>query len=79
MLAKPPSTTPQLFDAQTPILRHLLNDGPLRGREKDDGERRGVLQRVQEGPGGSVVREEVFVDALTETKDVGQTKGIVTI
>jgi hypothetical protein len=72
MLAKPPSTTsPQLFNAQPPILRHLLNDGPLCGREKDDGERRGVFQRVEEGPGGGVIREEVFVDALTETEDVG--------
>lgn len=62
MLAKPPSArTPQLFHAQSAVLRDLLDDGALCGREKDDGKRGGVFERVQERSGGGVVGQEVFV------------------
>lgn len=73
MLAKPASArAPQLFHAHSAVLRHLLDDRPLCGREKDDGKRCGVFERVEERSGGGVVGQEVFVDALTETENVGE-------
>ena len=71
-LAEPPALTFvhllfKNFHAKPLELGNLFQDVPLSGREEDDGESRGILERVEEGSGRGLVRDEVFLNTLPET------------
>lgn len=75
-LAKPPPLPPihtllQLLHAHPLHFRHLFRDVPLRGGEEYHREGGSVFEGVVERAGGGLLREEVFLETLAETEEVG--------